>query len=76
MGTRSDLIYSDIGAVALPHVIRALSGAHTITLYAHTKGRFEHLDMLFIETCQVRVLLRSRCTLGQPALSLAQASLR
>lgn len=43
----SDLVYTAAGAECLPLVLAAHCNAHTRVFYAHTKGRFEHLEMDF-----------------------------
>ena len=43
----SDLVYTAAGAECLPLVLAAHCHAHTRVFYAHTKGRFEHLEMDF-----------------------------
>jgi predicted nicotinamide N-methyase len=45
----SDLVYTEAGAACLPLVIKAHCRADTRVLYAHTRGRFEHLDMEFFD---------------------------
>ncbi len=45
----SDLIYNEAGARMLPRVLQALSQPYTQTYYVHTKHRFDHLDMVFLE---------------------------
>ncbi|KAL6762332.1 hypothetical protein V8C86DRAFT_2520336 [Haematococcus lacustris] len=45
----SDLIYNHVGSLLLPHVIHRLASPDTLVLYAHTKHRFDHLDLEFME---------------------------
>ena len=51
----SDLIYNEVGSRLLPRVILALSRPHTVTIYCHTKHRFDHLDIEFLDTLQEQV---------------------
>jgi len=44
----SDLIYNHIGATFLPQVVQEFGRP---LLYAHTFHRYDHLDVLFLETC-------------------------
>ena len=44
----SDLVYTDEGAQQLAAVLHRLANARTQIYYAHTKRRFENLDMLFL----------------------------
>jgi Lysine methyltransferase len=48
----SDLIYNEEVVRQLPRVLAALAGERTCILYAHTKKRFEHLDIDFLEQLQ------------------------
>lgn len=52
----SDLIYNELGARLLPRVIKALSTRHTVCYYAHTKHRFDALDLEFLAECEAQGL--------------------
>mmetsp|Transcript_10668 Transcript_10668/g.20180 ORF Transcript_10668/g.20180 Transcript_10668/m.20180 type:complete len:138 (-) Transcript_10668:252-665(-) len=45
----SDLVYNQIGVELLPWVMRAHMGPGSVGYYAHTRGRFEHFDIDFME---------------------------